>query len=92
MTFENVQPLNQAQQEGLALIDKATADGKLLASEAVDVQRGISLVISSASAQQKINIDNVNKLLQLMNSFGATLLNQQKQIDGLQQKYQGIIK
>jgi len=91
-TFENVQPLNQAQQEGLALIDKATADGKLLATEAVDVQRGISLVISSASAQQKINIDNVNKLLQLMNSFGATLLNQQKQIDGLNQKYQGIIK
>jgi len=91
-TFENIQPLNQAQQEGLALIDKATADGKLLATEAQDVQRGIALVMGSASAQQKINIENVNKLLQLMNTFGAALMNQQKQIDRLQQKYQGIIK
>ena len=91
-TFENVQPLNQAQQEGLALIDRALIDGKLLATEAQDVQKGISLVIANASANQKINIDSTNKLLQLMNSFGATLMNQQKQIDGLQQKYQGIIK
>jgi len=91
-TFENVQPLNQAQQEGILLIDKALADGKILATESQDVQKGISLVISNASANQKININSVNKLLQLMNSFGATLMNQQKQIDGLQQKYQGIIK
>jgi DNA repair exonuclease SbcCD ATPase subunit len=91
-TFENVQPLNQAQQEGLMLIDRALIDGKLLATEAQDVQKGISLVIANASTNQKINIESVNKLLQLMNSFGATLMNQQKQIDGLQQKYQGIIK
>jgi hypothetical protein len=91
-TFENVQPLNQAQQEGLMLIDRALIDGKLLATEAQDVQKGISLVIANASTNQKINIESTNKLLQLMNSFGATLMNQQKQIDGLQQKYQGIIK
>jgi hypothetical protein len=91
-TFENVQPLNQAQQEGLALIDTALIDGKLLATEAQDVQKGISLVIANASTNQKINIESTNKLLQLMNSFGATLMNQQKQINGLRQKYKGIIK
>lgn len=91
-TFANIEPLNRAQQEGLFLIDQATADGKILAAESLDVQKGIALVMSSASAQQKISIGNVNKLLALMDGFGADLLKQQKQIESLQQKYPGIIK
>jgi hypothetical protein len=90
--FENVQPLNKTQQEGLLLIDKATEDGLLLASEAVDVQRGISMVLSTASTQQKITIGNVNKLIQLMNGFSGDLLQQKKQIDAINQRYPGIIK
>jgi len=90
--FENVQPLNKTQQEGLLLIDKATQDGLLIASEAVDVQRGISMVLSTASTQQKITIGNVNKLIQLMNGFSGDLLQQKKQIDAINQRYPGIIK
>jgi hypothetical protein len=90
--FENVQPLNKTQQEGLLLIDKATEDGLLIASESVDVQRGISMVLSTASTQQKITIGNVNKLIQLMNGFSGDLLQQKKQIDAINQRYPGIIK
>jgi hypothetical protein len=74
------------------LIDKATQDGLLIASEAVDVQRGISMVLSTASTQQKITIGNVNKLIQLMNGFSGDLLQQKKQIDAINQRYPGIIK
>jgi len=89
-TFENIQPINEAQQQGLLMIDQVTADGLLLAEETGKARSAMQLVLSSATTAQQINLSSVNRLLTLMNDYTAELSKQQKQIDNLEAKFKSI--
>jgi hypothetical protein len=89
-TFENIQPINEAQQQGLLMIDQVTADGLLLAEETGKARSAMQLVLSSATTAQQINLASVNRLLTLMNDYTAELSKQQKQIDNLEAKFKSI--
>ena len=89
-TFENIQPINEAQQQGLLMIDQVTSDGLLLAEETGKARSAIQLVLSSATTAQQINLASVNRLLTLMSDYTAELSKQQKQIDNLEAKFKSI--
>jgi len=91
-TFENIQPINESQKQGLLMIDQVTADGLLLASETEKARAGIQLVLTSATSAQQLNLAAVNRLIDLMNSYTTDLGKQQKRIDSLETKYQGITR
>ena len=86
-TFENITPVNQAQQEGLATIQVLLKDNQILANETGKATVAIQQVTSSATAAQNINITNVNMLIQQMNNFGRDLQKQNKEILRLLGKY-----
>ena len=86
-TFENITPVNDAQKQGLETIKLLLKDNLLLANETADATIAIQQVTSSATSAQNINIANVNKLLGLINNFGAELQKQNKEIQRLQGKY-----
>jgi hypothetical protein len=86
-TLENITPVNQAQQEGLATIQVLLKDNQILADETGKATVAIQQVTSSATTAQNINVQNVNQLLQLMNSYGAQLQKQNKEIEKLKGRY-----
>ena len=86
-TFENITPVNDAQKQGLETIKLLLKDNQILANETAEATIAIQQVTSSATSAQNINIANVNKLLGLMNNFGAELQKQNKEIQRLQGKY-----
>jgi hypothetical protein len=86
-TFENITPVNQAQQEGLATIQVLLKDNQILANETGKATVAIQQVTSSATTAQNINVQNVNMLIQQMNNFGRDLQKQNKEILRLLGKY-----
>jgi hypothetical protein len=86
-TFENITPVNDAQKQGLETIQFLLKDNQILANETGKATVAIQQVTSSATTAQNINVQNVNQLLQLMNSFGAQLQKQNKEIQKLNGRY-----
>jgi hypothetical protein len=86
-TFEGFVPVNETQRQGLQTIQAALKDNQILANETTNVSAAVQQVTSSATTAQNINLQNVNQLLQLMNSYGAQLQRQGKEIEKLKGKY-----
>jgi translation initiation factor 2 alpha subunit (eIF-2alpha) len=86
-TFEGFVPVNETQRQGLQTIQAALKDNQILANETTNVTAAVQQVTSSATTSQNINLQNVNQLLQLMNSYGAQLQRQGKEIEKLKGKY-----
>jgi hypothetical protein len=86
-TFEGFVPVNETQRQGLQTIQAALKDNQILANETGNVSVALQQTTSSATTAQNINLQNVNQLLQLMNSYGAQLQRQGKEIEKLKGRY-----
>jgi hypothetical protein len=86
-TFEGFVPVNETQRQGLQTIQAALKDNQILANETGNVSVALQQTTSSATTAQNINLQNVNQLLQLMNSYGAQLQRQEKEIEKLKGRY-----
>lgn len=72
--LENFTPINAAQQQRVAELKEAVADGQIQANETAKVGTALSVLNSTLQAGQEITHANIQELIRLNNTFKAEMM------------------